>query len=263
MFAANPDQPQKHKPTAYAEIFQQRGEAYHQAMRLCPEARRAEFQAMLDRAQPQPHELLLDIPSGGGYIPYYANPPLPRFIFMETAQAFYHHCPNGYRMQRHLGDLEALPIESGTVDVACSLAGSHHLPDFAAVWRELRRVLKPQGRFIWADVRAGTNIDTFLNGFVDQHNSGGHEGRFIDEDRLEELRQSGFEMTAAEDVSYLWPFSNRAEMVHYITLLFGLDQATPEQVEQGIADLLGTEELADGIALKWSLHFITAKKIEI
>jgi len=244
----------------YAEIFQRRGEDYHQAMRRCPEARREEFRAILSRARPQRDEVMLDIPSGGGYMAYYMEGELPKLVFMETTEAFFRHCPAGYRMQRQLGELDALPMDDATIDVAVSLAGSHHLADFEVVWREIYRVLKPGGRFIWADVRANSNIGTFLNSFVNQHNSTGHTGRFVDDERMSELTAAGFVVDVAEDVAYPWRFDCREEMGNFVQQLFGLDLADLPTIIDGVERILGVKDTADGIEMNWALHFVTAGK---
>ncbi len=50
------------------------------------------------------------------------------------------------------GDLEALPIDDGALDVALLVLTLHHLPDPAAVFAEAARVLKRTGRLIVIDM---------------------------------------------------------------------------------------------------------------
>jgi ArsR family transcriptional regulator len=50
------------------------------------------------------------------------------------------------------GALEALPIESGTLDVAIASLVLHHQPDPARVLAEAARVLKPNGRVLVVDM---------------------------------------------------------------------------------------------------------------
>ena len=52
---------------SYAEIFAERGAAYHRAMAECPNARDAEFLAVLEPLAGR-GGLLCDMPSGGGYL---------------------------------------------------------------------------------------------------------------------------------------------------------------------------------------------------
>lgn len=55
-------------------------------------------------------------------------------------------------VELHEGDLEALPIADGTLDVALLVLTLHHLPDPAAVFGEAARVLRPTGRLVVIDM---------------------------------------------------------------------------------------------------------------
>ncbi len=50
------------------------------------------------------------------------------------------------------GDLEALPIDDASLDVALLVLTLHHLPDPLAVFIEAARVLRPRGRLVVIDM---------------------------------------------------------------------------------------------------------------
>jgi ubiquinone/menaquinone biosynthesis C-methylase UbiE len=78
-----------------------------------------------------------------------------------------------------VGDAMALPFEEGVFDVVMNVEASHCYPDFAGFLREVRRVLKPGGHFLFTDFReAGERA--------------GLEGA---------LRGSGMEVVSCEDIS--------------------------------------------------------------
>ena len=52
---------------SYAEIFAERGAAYHQAMAQSPRARDSEFLMVLEPLAAMPDGLICDMPSGGDY----------------------------------------------------------------------------------------------------------------------------------------------------------------------------------------------------
>ena len=244
----------------YKDIFNQRGDAYHTAMTEFPDARTLEFREILERAAPQPGEVVLDLPSGGGYLRRHVRTPGVRFIEVETSSVFHdlHEPADGVRSV--LCDLENLDVETAGVDVAVSLAGLHHAPDLPRIFREIVRVLAPAGRLCLADVRAGSPVDGFLNRFVNEYNSMGHEGDFLDDRVVGWLAASGFAIVEDTVVPYSWNFPSVDAMVRYVSLLFGLDRATPEQVLDGVDAHLGYDVGRAGCRMHWELRFLECRR---
>jgi len=49
------------------------------------------------------------------------------------------------------GDASNLPVENESVDLVVNVESSHCYPDFTAFIREVERVLKPGGHFMYTD----------------------------------------------------------------------------------------------------------------
>jgi SAM-dependent methyltransferase len=242
----------------YGEIFDQRGEAYHRAMVEFPEAREAEFREIIRLADPRPGQVLCDVPSGGGYLQRYIRIPGCDVTAVETSEAFFRFCSERDAGRAVLSDLDHIALPSRSVDCVISLAGVHHLGDRAAFFREARRILRPGGTFCVADVKAGTATARFLNIFVNRFNSMGHEGMFFDEDAPAELEAVGFTVLEHYYRPYYWSFARIEDMCRYLTLLLGLDRATPEDVQAGVSRFLGYETANNACRMNWGLLFMRA-----
>lgn len=106
------------------------------------------------------------------------------------------------------------------------------------------------------DVKTNTQTVEFLNVFVDHWNSMGHKGDFFDSDAPSELESAGFIVVDHYLKKYHWYFQSIEGMCRYITLLFGLDLAQPEDVLKGIERHLGYQ-IDDGFCrMNWGLLFM-------
>lgn len=56
------------------------------------------------------------------------------------------------------GDAEQLPFESETFDAVVNVESSHCYPSLPAFFAEVRRVLKPGGHFLYADLHDSSNL---------------------------------------------------------------------------------------------------------
>lgn len=244
---------------SYKDIFEKRGATYHEAMQTWPRARDQEFEAIVSRANIAPGEIVCDMPSGGGYLRNYLAKD-QHLISIETSASFFAALPDSDVDEKYLCELDETPVQTGTVDVALSLAGLHHLEDKSATFREMYRILRPKGRAVVADVAAGSITASFLNVFVHENNQMGHEGIFLDETTRRNIRAAGFDIIADETVNYHWCFKNAADMSRYAELLFGIDLADHDKISAGIAEHLGTEAVGDQTGMNWTLDFISCVK---
>lgn len=243
----------------YETIFAARADAYHAAMRQWPHARDAEFEAMLAPVTPRAGTKWCDVPAGGGYLwPYLAGAGVC-YLAVEPADLFYDACPVGNGAERMKAPAEAIPLANGAVEVLVSLAGLHHAPDLDRIFREMHRLLAPDGAAVIADVAAGSPTDVFLNGFVDRHNALGHDGHFLDAATAPRLEAAGLRVMADEMLDLAWRFSTRLEMGTFCGMLFGLGDTPAEIVAEHIEAILGVDTSLDGIAMRWPLRRLVCR----
>lgn len=243
----------------YADIFNQRGQRYHQAMVDYPLARQAEFEAVLDLLDLSPHLTLCDAPSGGGYLHNFISVPDVKLYSVETSAAFAQETADlGDNTTLLCKTIADLPLMSGTVDRVVSLAGLHHVDPQIDFYREAQRILVPDGILVIADVQAGSGVDRFLNSFVDQHSTMGHQGLFLGKHTLAALTACGFEIASAQMQSYTWQFPTPVAMAQYCQMLFGIDQADTPAILDGIQTCVGYETINAGCQMNWELLCIKA-----
>jgi SAM-dependent methyltransferase len=96
------------------------------------------------------------------------------------------------------GEMEAMPVKSGSVDVIISNCVVNLSPDKDAVFREAFRVLKPGGRLSISDISLIGELDGETRGSLEAWASC-VAGALPKDDYLEKLRQAGFtDITTAE-----------------------------------------------------------------
>ncbi len=238
----------------YSEIFTARAKQYHFAMQTFPTAREAEFRALLQDLPANAIDVL-DVPSGGGYLASY----LPAHVQLQSSDFSAGFADTGVP----LASPHCLPYANASVDAVLSLTGLHHISreNQNAFLGECHRVLRTDGSVLVGEVLRGSQVDLFLNDFVHKHNSQGHVGDFFDEGFKQQLAQTGFVQTHMQVRSYVWNFDNMKCMISYCKNMFGIDQASDCEIEQGIRETLGYCEASNGsIELPWQLVFYRAVK---
>ncbi|MFL6660992.1 MAG: class I SAM-dependent methyltransferase, partial [Rhizobacter sp.] len=65
------------------------------------------------------------------------------------------------------GDAEQLPFAGGSYDVVTNLESSHSYPDILSFYREVHRLLRPGGRFLYSDVFAPATFASHLQALRD------------------------------------------------------------------------------------------------
>jgi arsenite methyltransferase len=128
----------------------------------------------------RPGEVVLDLGSGGGFDCFVAGPKVGaagRVIGVDMTPEMLTRARRNlpaYRertgldnVEFRLGEIEALPVGDGTVDVVISNCVLNLSPDKASVWREIARVLKPGGRVAVSDLALVRPLPDALKGDIE------------------------------------------------------------------------------------------------
>jgi SAM-dependent methyltransferase len=252
----------KKSPSSYKDIFETRGALHAEAFRLYPESIAEEAQLIIDAADLTPFETLLDIPSASGFLNRYISTPNINLIAIDPSPQMHKLCrenvPNS-----HCAALNNIPLENDSVDKVICLAGLHHEPDLLSIFQEIYRVLRIGGQFIIGEVDENSAVSIFLNEFVDQHSSTGHQGIFYSVNYENILRATHFKVTSNLLKNYHWRFDSEDHLADCLIKMFGIDKASPTTVINAVKSILGLDHFADHIRMRWSLrHIISTKELK-
>jgi SAM-dependent methyltransferase len=151
-------------------------------------------------------ETVLDLGSGAGFDVFLAAPkvgPSGRVVGVDMTDAMLeraraHAAKAGYaNVEFGKGELEALPVEDGSIDVAISNCVLNLVPDKDRAFREIHRVLKSGGRLAISDmaweVEPGPAVRHNLEALV-----GCIGGALVLDDYVSRLKRAGFKSVLVE-----------------------------------------------------------------
>lgn len=242
--------------SGYRDTFDARGGRYDEAMRRWPSVRDEEFAFVLGLAAPRPGETLVDVPSGGGYLAGHL-PAGVEVIAVEVAEEFVER-GREHGVATYASGLEAAGLPAACADAVVSVAGLHHEDDHGALLSAWRRLLRPGGRLVAADVVAGSAEAVFLDGFVGEWTSTGHAGHYFGDDLAQIGERAGLTDITVHDGRYHWWAPDEAALAGFCASLFGLDGVTADQVLAALDAGPGITREAGRVGLRWGLRAIVA-----
>lgn len=130
----------------------------------------SDLSLLADQLRPYPSASVLDVGCGAGHAAAAVAPHVREVVAFDLTAGMLEQV-RALAAQRGLtnvqtahGDVEKLPFEDARFDQVISRYSAHHWPNPAAALREIRRVLKPGGRFLLSDIVSSDTfvLDTFL-----------------------------------------------------------------------------------------------------
>lgn len=242
------------KMADYGAIFDLRGSLYHQAMVSFPKARDAEFSAVFSKVPLVGGELIVDVPSGGGYLEAFLKRIKPDLIFsvqnFEFASGF---GPAPFVVSPG----SSWPIAPKSVDRVICLAAAHHLQDLSPLFFNVKEVLKPGGFFHLADVSPESGVQEFLESFVHRYTPGGHRGLY--RDFSSEVYLPFVEVLDISMRYCPWSFENVDCMLKFCSGLFGLQGHSYADLESALRNFIGVDISSSGVSLMWELNHLDVR----
>ena len=194
---------------------------------------------------------IVDVPSGGAYLSRYLGD--VELVGLETSQTFAE-LAVARGQDVILYENKRFPLRSTCVDRVLSIAGLHHIKDKCAVFSEMRRILKPDGRIVVADVAEDSFVRGFLDDFVGNYCATGHSGWYFGAATRPELHEAGLKIVDDKRLDYSWSAPNIDQLAEFCKLLFGMVHADTSTIAEGICKHLGIREAGDQVGLNWQLH---------
>lgn len=164
----------------------------------------------------RPGEVVLDLGSGAGIDAFLAAKAVGtggRVIGVDMTPEMISRARDiarkgGYaNVEFRLGEIEHLPVESDSIDVALSNCVINLVPDKQRVFLELYRVLKPGGRFSISDMVTFGEVPEAVRGDMELW-AGCVAGAIDESEYLGIIRSCGFEQVTVKQRSVSFPGEN-------------------------------------------------------
>ena len=243
--------------TSYDEQFSKRIKGYMYASSKYENVLENENKTAVNHLNPTKGDKILHIAASGVNIKKYIN--LKDIELIEVDQNEEFADAGGVD---HI-DITQMPYQDNTFDKVIVIANFHHSnnTEREIIYKEIYRVLKPDGKFILGDVMKYSLQDFFLNGFVNHYNPNGHNGQFFDISDLELFRKTGF-LTKIKNDEYTWNFESKDELEDFSYNFFYLINLEKHNTYKEIKKYLVVNETDEGkITWNWRLMYFIATKI--
>ena len=235
----------------YKEIFSERAQSFYDTITKYPNVMDQEHKCYLENIPKITDGVYLELSPTFKPIPWGTQ------IQVENSREF-----AALFKLPFIEDYSQMNYKDNIFDSVCAIAALHHyLPHSRKnIYKELYRILKPNGSICIADVMKNSLPDKFLNVFVDKYSSSGHDGYFFNRDDIDNLKEIGFEVHYKLE-KYFWDFESWEHCFTYTKSLFHLikyDKSLDEFKKEIQEYLPIIEHPNKTISWKWELLYIHA-----
>ena len=208
--------------------------------------------AVLDRvvelAQPRPEAIALDVATGTGHTAFALAPHVRQVIAADITPQMLDEgrkLKDEWRIDNvefRLADAHGLPFADATFDIVACRRAAHHFTDISAALREMRRVLKPDGRWVIDDrsVPEDDFADATMNR-LDWLHDHSHVRQYRPSEWERMLRAAGLVIVAVEPYTRHRPLSSLTD---------GVDADEAAEIRRIVAALTTEQRAAMNVDVK-------------
>ena len=246
--------------------FDVRGHLYDLAHKVAPNARHDEIDTIRAWVSPQQGERSMDVAAGSGF--------LTKFLYEWTSVpaiavdpshsqlvALRRNAPHSTILHGYPDDPRTfVKFADGCIDFATSLGGIHHVVNQREMFANVARVLRKGGRFVFADVCAGTTLARHFDEVVTRKCLTGHTAQWLSEHRVLELTNGlPLAVTRMQIEDIYMKFASETEMYLFYKGLHAYDHPMDEVLDD-LNNVLGRADRDGKVWVRWPLLFASLEK---
>jgi len=166
-----------------------------------------ELELVVEFASPKGNERVLDIGAGAGHTALALAPHVRLVVLTDPVQAMLEAARRVFEQagvdnaEFMVATAERLPFEAASFDIVTSRLAAHHFDDVALAMREVARVLRPGGRFVFIDTLAPKDPESAaFQDAVERLRDPTHRRIYTDADWTAFCEQAGLAIRQVDEV---------------------------------------------------------------
>jgi len=245
------------------EFNHERAKRYSKAMNEYPNARNSELKELeIESLISKPQVRILDLGAGDGYLTSYLFEKFKdaEIYAVDESKSMLSNFHKKDSINYTRASSQNLPFENNFFDIIISLASFHHIHKKEETFKEIGRVLAPDGVFLIADVYDNTKTQEFFDTTVKKYCITGHKFPFLNDRWVKNLaNQARLYLEESKLKETPWKFKTREDMAEFFRNLLGLD-ISEDLLLKILFEQFPIRIKTEGIELFWQLGYHLIKK---